>query len=356
MKIDLTRYIDIPIPPGKKISNILTYASLILPNEVQDDFCQINQFGCVTSDSKDTLLIVQTHDNHFSLLPGPEFSPRLYRGQTAFYDHCVPLLFRQPLTQIKYLTDLLKKYEFYKLMFSHPVVNYLYNWHIGDMYFEVDMEGLSAHYEFGTQFLDVSRSKDVAMFFALCEMKDNKFTPIMDENRVVVLYTIDLKKFIEKTISDFHVVGFQALPRPDVQNAYSVIVGYNENFNDYKSVSYEKFRINRKKSIKYFELFEGGELLFPNDPIDDWQKAIKQSTEIDKEVLSTCFEKKLIPNVWSTLTELTKFLKGFGYNTREKKLQFTDLEKTKIIQKWNENPPLSLERVKCRFSADAMHT
>ena len=226
-------------------------------------------------------------------------------------------------------------------MFSHPVLNYLYGWRIGEMRFKVDSEGMAAHYEFGTPFLDVSRSKDVAMFFALCEMKNNSYQPIMDENRTVVIYTVDLKCLIQENISDFHVVGFQALPRPDAQMAYSLIVGYNQNFNNYKSVRFETIRVNRKQSRKYYELFEGGDLLFPDDPIDKWAREIIRSKEIDQEVLENCFERKLIPIIWSQFAELKIFLEKFGYRLCNKALKFSEEERKEIINNWNQNPPLS---------------
>ena len=347
MKIDLNTYIDFSIPEGKKFSDLQAYVSLTLPNEVQEDFCKINHIGCVTSDNEDLLMVIKTDEKHFSLLPGPEFSPRLYRGQTIFYDRCVPALFRQPFTQIKYLTDLLKKYEFCKLMFSHPVLMYLYNWKLSDLSFKVDLDGMAAHYEFGTPFLDVTRSKDVAMFFALCEKNDNNYLPIMDENRTAVLYTVNLNALIKENKSDFHVVGFQALPRPDAQKAYSVIVGYDQNFNDYKSIKYELIKVDRKQSKKYYELFEGGRLLFPKDPIDVWAEEIKKSMEIDSEVLETSYSQKLIPNVWPKFSELIKFLEKFGYRVCEKDLNFSNSEINDIQDAWNKNPPLNFDRVKC---------
>ena len=349
----MTRYIEIIVPPGKKIPTINEHGALLLPYDIQDDYCWINNIGAVTSDDKDTLFVIQTSDKHFSLFPGPEFSPRLYRGQTVFYNECVPLLFREPITQIKYLTDLLKKYEFYKLMAGHPIIRHLQGWCIDGKYFKINMEGLSGHYEFSTPMMDVTRSKDIAMFFALCEKKeDNQYRPIIDENRYVILYTVDLTTLLENSKSYFHVIGFQALPRPDVQMAYSLVVGYKENFNLFPFVSYERFRVNRKQSEKYFEIFEGGAKLFPNDIVDDMAREIKLSIEIDREVLEVCFERHLIPKIWANTSKVENFLKRFNYIVTDKHLEFSDEVKSHIIEKWNTNPPLSPGRVKCRFVSE----
>lgn len=350
----MTKYIDITVPPGMKIPTIQVYAAGLLPCAIQDDYCQINQIGCVASESKDALLVVQTDDSHFSLLPGPEFSPRLYRGQPAFYEECVPSLFRQPMTQIRYLTDLLKKYEFYKLMVVHPLIGYLRNWCIDGKYFKIDMEGMSAHYEFATSMMDFTRYKDVAMFFALCEKnkETDQYEPITDENREAVLYTADLKALLEDSNSHFHIIGFQALPRPDAQKAYSLFVGYKKNFNDCPFASHERFRVNRKQSEKYFKMFEGGAKLFPNNPVDDMAREIRQSKEIDSEVLKRCFERHLIPKVWQNISELCKFLYEFGYVVTEKQLEFSDEMRRIIVEKWNNNHPLHAAKVKCRFISE----
>jgi hypothetical protein len=231
---DFVRYQHTEImPPSGRIPTIKEYGSNLLPFVIQDDYCRINSLGCVTSENDTDLCVVQTDDNHFSLLPGPEFSPRLYRGQTDFHDPCIPAIFRS-MTPIGYLTALLKKYEFYKLIAgSHPIIGRLKNWLVDGKYFKIDFEGLSQHYEFATSMIDVTRSKDIALFFALCKKNEtsNRYVPIIDENHEAVLYTVNLKALAENTNPNFHVIGFQPLPRPDAQRAYALFVGYKENFN-----------------------------------------------------------------------------------------------------------------------------
>ena len=348
----MSTHVEIHVPPGKRIPTIGHYAALLLPFEIEDDHCRINQLGCVASEDSDSLCVVQTDDNHFSLLPGPEFSPRLYRGQPAFYEECLPSLFRKPMTQIKYLTDLLKKYEFYKLMAGHPIVRYLLDWRIDGNYFKVDMEGLATHYGFATAMIDLTRSKDVAMFFALCENIKGRYQPIVDESREVVLYTIDLKALMKSNSSDFHVIGFQPLPRPDAQKAYSLWLGHRQNLNECHFVSKEILKVCRKESEKYFDMFEGGTKLFPNDIVDAMALELRQSMEIDREVLEVCFERHLIPKVWANASEVGKFLNEFGYVVSEKRLEFSDEVRRKIVEKWNNTPPLHADKVKCRFVSE----
>jgi hypothetical protein len=319
---------------------------MVLPYEIEDDHVWINEIGCVASKDDDALCVVQIDGKHFSLLPGPEFSPRLYRGQTVFYDRCIPALFRDPVTQIGYLTALLKKYEFYKAMAEHPIVRHLQGWRIDEKHFKIDMEGLSAHYEFATTMIDVTRSRDVAMFFALCEKnRTGRYEPIIDESREVVLYTMNLKSLLENSNPDLHVIGFQALPRPDAQKAYSLWVGHKQNLNECPFASYEMLRVDHKESEKYFDMFEGGAKLFPNDPADRMAWEIKQSSEIDREVLEVAFERHWIPKVWKNAAEVAELLRGFGYVVQDKQLEFSDEAKRAIVEEWNSNPPLPAKRV-----------
>ena len=351
---ELSIDIVVNVPPGKSILTIDQYAALLLPFGIQDDHCRVNHYGCVTTEEADSLCVVQTDDSHFSLLPGPEFSPHLYRGQPAFYEECLPSLFRKPIIQIKYLTDLLKKYEFYKLMAGHPMIGHLVDWCIDGKCFKVDMEGLAAHYEFATAMIDVSRSRDVAMFFALCEKnKMGIYVPIVDENREVVLYTINLQELIYTNNPAFHVIGFQPLPRPDAQKAYSLWINHGENLNEYLFITRKVFKVHRKESQKYFDMFEGGAKLFPNDPVDEMALEIRQSMEIDRDVLETCFERHRIPKAWDNLGEVINFLGCHGYSVKEKLLALSDANKRTIIQKWNSSPPLSAGRVKCRFVTES---
>ncbi len=117
-------------------------------------------------------------------------------------------------------------------------------------------------------------------------------------------------------------------------------------------VSSEMLRVRRKESEKYFDMFEGGAKLFPNDPVDDMALKIRQSMEVDREVLEAGFERHWFPKVWDNPNEITKFLGRHGYLVRDKQLEFSDKDRRTIVEKWNSNPTLSADRVKCRFVAE----
>lgn len=343
------------LPQGKRLMTITEYAKMLMPYECEDDYVWINQHNLVSSGSDDDLYVVQTDKNHFKLLPGPEFSPRLYRGQPEFYENCIPKLCREK-TDIDYIVALIKKYEFYKLIIeSHPIIHELLTWNIDDKYFEMDMEGLSQHYEFSTQMMDVTRSKDIAMFFALCDKNEttNQYEPIFDESRVVVLYTINMHQLLKKT--GLNIVGFQALPRPDAQRAFSIYLDWNENFNLQPYVKYEKFQVKCKLSEKYYNLFEGGTKLFPKDIVDSKALEIELSKKFDRDVLERCFKEKLIPRLTEEFSDFIKILISNGYIITEKKLTFSNNEKKEIILNWEARKSNYFQRIKYRLASDSLY-
>jgi len=76
---------------------------------------------------------------------------------------------------------------------------------------------------------------------------------------------------------------------------------------------------------------------------------IRESKEIDREVMETCHQRHWIPKIWANTSKLVKFLNTFGYGVTEKHLEFSAEQKRRIIEKWNSKPPLNSDRVKCRF-------
>jgi hypothetical protein len=118
----------------------------------------------------------------------------------------------------------------------------------------------------------------------------------------------------------------------------------------YPFVYYEKIRVKRRQSEKYFQMFDGGDKLFPKDDIvTKIVQEIRESKEIDSEVVETCYQRHLIPMIWANTLELVKFLNTFGYGVCEKHLEFSTEQKRKIIEKWDSTPQLNSNRAKCRF-------
>ena len=108
----------------------------------------------------------------FSIKPTLAHNRFLYRGQSQFFDVCVPSLFRnkENIAKRQFVSDIIQLDELEVLLRQHPLVRlfedgfYLLN----DFFrFKVDYVGLSQHYYNNTPKLDLTSDMDVAKFFAV---------------------------------------------------------------------------------------------------------------------------------------------------------------------------------------------
>ncbi|MFU2208947.1 FRG domain-containing protein [Solidesulfovibrio sp. C21] len=309
----------------------------------------------ITSESVDDFYAVE-FENKFTLLPGPEFNPRLYRGQTKFHEQCFPTLYRK-MDQLSIFVKILKNYEFYKfLLGSHPIIKELRQWVFDGKHFHIDLEGLAQHYGFSTTFIDVTRSKDVALFFAYCKLKNsltNEYEPILDTNHYSVLYTIDFSRLYKHDTNFFNPIGFQGLPRPEEQKACSIPLFFGNDFNKLPHINYEYLKITPTESNKYYEMFEGGKALFPTEPTSNIAHEIKESKTIDIDVLENTFNLNLIPKYFTTINDAKKFLEANKYSVQEKNIKISSETRETIIKNWQQKLPTVLNKIKARFASDS---
>jgi len=261
--------IDELVMQGKRLPNIEEYGELLLSMDSDDDYGWVNDYGCVTSPSLDLLMAVQTSPEHFRFMPGPEFSPRLYRGETEYHAQCVPSISRG-ICDNEALYWVGKWIELSALMDQHPATFDLAASRIGGLTFGLNIEAIAQHYGYKTLLLDFSRSRDVAMFFATCsyDAVKNEYCPLPAGR--AVLYTVDVRKLIVQRKGNAALVplGFEPLPRPEAQRALAVRMLPGENLNDMGWAQKEFIEITPLLSSKYFEMFEGGRKLFPQNPFD----------------------------------------------------------------------------------------
>lgn len=106
-----------------RLPSIEEFSADLVSMQVAEDACWISESGAITDTSIDLLLPVRTSEQHFRLMPGPEFSPRLYRGETAFYQICVPTMFRPGISNIDRCFAIGKVIELSTLMDHHPATS-----------------------------------------------------------------------------------------------------------------------------------------------------------------------------------------------------------------------------------------
>lgn len=128
---------------GVRLPSIEEFAADLVSMNVIEDACWISESGAISDTSIDLLLPVRTSDRHFRFMPGPEFSPRLYRGETEFHPMCVPTMFRSGNIDVDRCFAIAKGFELSTLMDYHPATHDLNKSRIGNLSFEFNIQAIA---------------------------------------------------------------------------------------------------------------------------------------------------------------------------------------------------------------------
>lgn len=292
---------------GKRIPTIEQYAACLLPMDSLADDLVVNQFGMHTA--PDCVFPVENKQGRFRLVPGPEFSPRLYRGQNARWSPCRPSIHRLPRF-IDKVFWVVKVFELNGILYDHPACVQMYHWGLEGLRFDFDVPAIAQHYGYPTNYLDFSRSRDVAMFFATCAYVADSSTHRPLQSGTAVIYTADLRKLlIDARRLDMLPLGEEPLPRPAAQRAFAIPLGPDEDLDTVSWVSTEEIAITPELSARYFDMFEGGKALFPDEPFDMHVDRIRSLRTYRPEALEAALSCRVLPphpgGIASAMDELT---------------------------------------------------
>lgn len=232
-------------------------------------------------------LLNRLQSGRYSLKPNLRNKKFLLRGQTAFYDNCTPNLYRK--VKPRYTADLIHGQEMMLLTLSHPMVRLLdskINLLGYDFTFEMNLYGLNQHYYNKTSFLDLSSDAEVAGFFATNEYHSatDTYTPVTNEDKIGVLYYYDIDSNYGFCFG-LSTIGLQVFPRSGCQSGFLMNVPMGVNFNDNKRVKWVMFKHKASVSEHYYQLFEGGKKLFPDDILEQHWKSRNSTIISDRTVL-----------------------------------------------------------------------
>lgn len=204
---------------------------------------------------------VKAHDGTIRLMPGNQ-NFYLFRGQTRDYPSCKSIIYRNSQDQIDIFAARLRQIEFEIVLREHPAVQDIIKNGI-----HISFAGLAQHYGLATEYLDVTSDPYVAAFFAVCRYSKTKrrYVPVVNQDKKGVLMKTLALVFSANPMSEckLEILGLQPFPRPGNQKAYAVKLEQDESFSAHKMF----FQHNSKSSKRIYELFDGGEKLFPLDPI-----------------------------------------------------------------------------------------
>lgn len=228
-----------------------------------------------------------------------------FRGQTKYYEKCVPTIYRstdsEERDQVDIFIDRLRSSEFELLLRTHPFVNLIFDQGIifsnfGEdvwVHLKVDYLGLAQHYELNTDVLDFTNDKWIAAFFATCEKQNGRYFPIdestieynEDKYGVIYRYTDDVGKQ-----SKFSVIGLQPFKRPGEQKGFLLQLSKNENLNYFGGIEKYFFKHDRMASEIIYNRMNTGKDLFPYDILEELAKKIKSNRKVSLAAFNNTFK------------------------------------------------------------------
>lgn len=333
----------------KRLPTLEEYACLLMPTDFKLDGVEINNIGAVTNTNPESVAVVQTSSRHFRFMPGPEFCPRLYRGQNRYYEPCVPSLYRNQ-TPINKIYRAAKWVELGLAICEHPVALWLRGLEIEGLEFGFNFQSIAQHYGFPSALLDFSRSKDVAMFFATCgyNAKTDEYYPL--ESGTAVLYTIDLRRMIMERDPNSSPVplGLELLPRPEAQKAFGIRLLPGQNLNSKSWSQNIIFNITEQQSKLYYEMFDGGRALLPSNPFDSHIRFLRDNDAIPKPVIEYGMKIGVLPRHPCGIDAAAGALEFAGYRVLDDMHAIEPSVIAAAADDWNARVPAFLEKITMR--------
>lgn len=209
--------------------------------------------------------IMQIEDNRLVAAPMP-MSP-LFRGQNSFYAPSFPSLYRKEMSELDLIEREVKLEDFKVILDENPEISDLKNSGL-----VVNYMGLAQHYGIDTNIMDLTNSFGVAAFFATTyyDAISGSYNPITWNITKGVIHFMPtgglLSNFNKKGKDYILPIGMEALARPGEQRGYGAELDKGKDFNAVCPIRLF-FWQDPQCSIKIYNYFAGGKLLFPYDPM-----------------------------------------------------------------------------------------
>lgn len=267
-----------------------------MPRSVKTDSLESKYTAYFNKADSDKFIMTKLRSGRYSLKPNLRFRKYLFRGQSSLYERCTPSLFRNP-DQNRFLGESVVYQEMMLLILSHPLVQ-LFDLGFelcGNHYrFEVNLYGLTQHYYNKTTLMDLTSDPNVAAFFATSKYdpSTDTYEPIKDDQKEGVLYYYDLdinedfKMADETSLFQLSTIGLQVFPRSERQKGFLVYIPKGKDFHLSSRLMAVKFKHNAECSEKYYNLFNEGKDLFPDDIlVEHWKRENKDNKRISEKAL-----------------------------------------------------------------------
>lgn len=276
--------------------------------------------GLVSSLKEDEFLAIDIGGS-YRLMPYPESSPRLFRGQNADFGVCLPTIYRNSPPLVKRILDMAKINELKQALES--IGGYKEQLKILGLKFSVDYEALAQHYGLASRYIDFTSNPLVAGFFATSkfDVERSKYLPIAGSG-IGVFYEVNRAAEIARS-NEFEIIGLQPFQRPAQQYAFGLKCPKKGLVAKYGVMQY-KF-LHSKDSYTIFDMLNGGLHLFPDDPVFSVVSKIKATNYISLSSLEWVVEQLQVRNTtrqikWLTLLGVTVGVDHASYVTQDERI------------------------------------
>lgn len=279
----------------------------------------------------------------FSIKPSLANNKFLYRGQSEFFENCVPNMYRDKnkVAARQFVDDVIQINELEVLLRQHPLVK-LFEQGFYLMHeffrFKVDYVGLSQHYYNRTPMLDLTSDMDVAKFFAVTwfNMNEDRYEKYTG-SKLGVLYYYDLAAdaFSFREGRDYFVetIGKQPFMRSGNQSGFLIGLDADKNFNELPEVRYVFFRHDSDITERIFAESQNGDKYMPVEMLrTHWYKRMSDENarkEISEEALKLNFEN----NKKVSHRQIVKSLQSKGFHISKKNTPSFSKEELELYYK-----------------------
>lgn len=219
----------------------------------------------------------------------------LYRGQNKRFLPMRPSIARGLRSETDYVCEMplddqalvvLRKSQ--SLWFASELDHHPITRHAQEQKVKLDRIALAQHYGVPTQHLDLTDNFDVAAFFATCQYDRSGWRPM--ERGTGIVYRLALGD-LKSPFDHVRPLGPQPLPRPSEQKAWIAETSLHRAFDGGSTFLSLEFEHDRAVAEYFLEMFNGGETLFPPDPLARVADEICNCNQIPAELVERALER-----------------------------------------------------------------
>lgn len=287
----------------------------------------------------------------FSIKPTLASNKFLFRGQSQFFEKCVPGMFRvkDNVARHQYVEDVIQINELEVLLRQHPLVKLFEQgfYLLHEFFrFRIDYQGLAQHYYGRTPMLDLTSDMEVAKFFAVTwfNMKDDCYEKYSgDELGVLYYYDLAPDAFTQRNGRDYLVetIGKQPFMRSGNQSGFLIRLDDTKDFNQLPEVRYVFFRHDATITNRIFAASGNGDKYMPQEMLrTHWHQRMndeKARKELSLEAVKLNYANNSGVSHNSIVKELRK--KGFHISSKNKQCfseEELDLYYAGALEFWND--------------------